>query len=184
MKAHVETTRLHARWQAESSDQDSTGPQHYQTQNYSSNDAQDATLLDFPPNTTHEMCCNLPYLVAIAAIATNLCRKKTQLNVSLHQPVATHVFFMFHQFFYCNIMRRCNQHLRARSCWLQIIILRRICCCHRCNCIVRNTLQFVKSCVAKYCIATLQFWLLQGGAPLLPRKCFGCNMWFPLLPRS
>ena len=35
------------------------------------------TLLDFPPNTTHEMCCNMPYLVAIAAIATNLFRKKT-----------------------------------------------------------------------------------------------------------
>ena len=34
------------------------------------------SLLDFPPNTTHEMCCNMPYLVAIAAIATNLFHKK------------------------------------------------------------------------------------------------------------
>ena len=143
-----------------------------------------STTTRFPPNTTHEMCCNMPYLVAIAAIATNLFRKKTQLYVSLHQPIATHVFFMLHQFFYYNTMRRCNQHLRARSCWLQIIILHRICCCYRCNCIVRNALQFVKSCVAKYCIATLQLWLLQGEAPLLPRKCFGCYMWFPLLPRS
>ena len=98
------------------------------------------SLLDFPPNTMHEMCCNMPYLVAIATIATNLCRKKTQLNVSLHQPVATHVFFMLHQFFYYNTMRHCNQHLQARSCWLQIIILRRICCYHRCNCIVPNAL--------------------------------------------
>ena len=71
-------------------------------------------------------------------------------------------FFMLHQFFYYNTMRRWNQHLRARSCWLQIIILHRICYCYRCNCIVRNTLQFVKSCIAKYCIATLQLWLLQG----------------------
>ena len=43
MKAHAETTRPHARWLAKSSDQDSNGPQHYQTQNYSSNDAQDAS---------------------------------------------------------------------------------------------------------------------------------------------
>ena len=32
----------HAHWSAKSSDQDSIGPQHYQTQNYSSNEAQDA----------------------------------------------------------------------------------------------------------------------------------------------
>ena len=44
----------------------------------------EVALLDFPTNTTHEMCCNMPYLVAIAAIATNLFRKKTQLYVSLH----------------------------------------------------------------------------------------------------
>ena len=43
MKAHVETMQLRARWSAKSLDQDSTGPQHYQTQNYSSNDAQDAS---------------------------------------------------------------------------------------------------------------------------------------------
>ena len=41
-------------------------------------------LLDFPFNTMHEMCCNMPYLVAIAAIATNFFRKKTHLYVSLH----------------------------------------------------------------------------------------------------
>ena len=128
-----------------------------------------STTTIFPPNTTHEMCCNMPYLVAIAAIATNLFRKKTQLYVSLHQPVATHVFFLLHQFFYYNTMRRCNQHLRARSCWLQIIILRRICCCERCNCIVPNALQFLKCCVAKYCIASFQLWLLQGSTFIATR---------------
>jgi hypothetical protein len=30
------------------------------------------TLLDFPPNATHKMCCNMPYLVAIDTIATKL----------------------------------------------------------------------------------------------------------------
>jgi hypothetical protein len=28
------------------------------------------SLLDFPPNATHKMCCNMPYLVAIDTIAT------------------------------------------------------------------------------------------------------------------
>ena len=42
------------------------------------------TLLDFPPNTTHEMCCIMPYLVAIAAIATNFFHKKAHLYVALH----------------------------------------------------------------------------------------------------
>jgi hypothetical protein len=32
------------------------------------------TLLDFPPNATHKMCCNMPYLVAIDIIATKLFR--------------------------------------------------------------------------------------------------------------
>ena len=104
----------------------------------------------------------MPYLVAIASIATNFFCNKPQLNVSLHQPLATHVFLSLPQFFYYNTMRRCYQHLRARSCWLQITILRHICCCERCNCIVPNALQFLKCCVAKYCIASLQLWFLQG----------------------
>jgi hypothetical protein len=32
------------------------------------------TLLDFPPNATHKMCCNMPYFVATDIIATKLFR--------------------------------------------------------------------------------------------------------------
>ena len=45
-EAHEGTCGNHAvsrTLSAKSSDQDSTGPQHYQMQNYSSNDAQDAS---------------------------------------------------------------------------------------------------------------------------------------------
>jgi len=56
MKAHAETTQPHARWSAKSLDQDSTGPQHYQTQNYSSNDVQGASTL---PNKSHWPAHNL-----------------------------------------------------------------------------------------------------------------------------
>jgi hypothetical protein len=31
-----------------------------------------SAVLDFPPNATHKMCCNMPYLVAIDTIATKL----------------------------------------------------------------------------------------------------------------
>ena len=43
-----------------------------------------STLLDFHPNATHKMCCNMPYLVAIAAIATIFPYKKARLYVALH----------------------------------------------------------------------------------------------------
>ena len=40
----------------------------------------------------------------------------------------------------------------------------------------------LRRCKSLYCYTLVVVAI--GEAPLLPRKCFGCYMWFPLLPRS
>jgi hypothetical protein len=84
------------------------------------------TLLDFPLNATHKMCCNMPYLVAIDTIATKLFRRpwdaKGRVTLGycdvVHQVVAK-VFLL---------QRNATLQLGflLRLFWLQSVLLRRI----------------------------------------------------------
>jgi hypothetical protein len=83
-------------------------------------------LLDFPPNATHKICCNMPYLVAIDTIATKLFRgpwdAKGRVALGycdvVHQVVAN-VFLL---------QRNATLQLGflPRLFWLQSVLLRRI----------------------------------------------------------
>ena len=46
----------------------------------------------------------------------------------------------------------------------------------------RVAIRKILRCKVLYCYTLVVVAI--GEAPLLPRKCFGCYMWFPLLPRS
>jgi hypothetical protein len=81
-------------------------------------------LLDFPPNATHKMCCDMPYLVAIDTIATKLFRgpwdAKGRIALGycdvVHQEVAK-VFLLQHN---------ATLQLGFLPClfWLQSVLLR------------------------------------------------------------
>jgi hypothetical protein len=101
-------------------------------------------LLDFPPNATHKMCCNMPYLVAIDTIATKLSRGPWDAKGRIALG-------------YCDVVHRvvAKVFLLQRNTTLQLgffttLVLVAKCiiathpgCCQRCNCNVSVSLQII-----------------------------------------
>jgi hypothetical protein len=101
-------------------------------------------LLDFPPNATHKMCCNMPYLVAIDTIATKLFRGPWDAKgrVALGYCVVVHLVVA-------------KVFLLQRNATLQLgffttlvlvakcTIATHLWCCQRCNCNVSVSLQVI-----------------------------------------
>jgi hypothetical protein len=65
-------------------------------------------LLDFPPNATHKMCCNMPYLVGIDIIATKLFRGSWNAKGRVALGYCDVVHQVVAKVFCCNITRRRN----------------------------------------------------------------------------
>jgi hypothetical protein len=98
----------------------------------------------FPPNATHKMCCNMPYLVAIDTIATKLLRGPSDAKARVALG-------------YCNVVHQvvAKVLLLQRNATLQLgffttLVLVAKCtiathlgCCQRCNCNVSVSLQII-----------------------------------------
>jgi hypothetical protein len=102
------------------------------------------TLLDFPPNATHKMCCNMPHLVAIDTIATKLFRGPWDAKGRVALG-------------YCDVVHHvvAKVFLLQRNATLQLgfftmlvlvakcTIVTHLGCCQRCNCNVSVSLQII-----------------------------------------
>jgi hypothetical protein len=98
----------------------------------------------FPPNATHKMCCNMPYLVAIDTIATKLFRGPWDAKGRVALK-------------YCDVVHQvvAKVFLLQRNATLQLgffttlvlvakcIIATHLGCCQRCNCNVFVSLQII-----------------------------------------
>jgi hypothetical protein len=109
-------------------------------------------ILDFSPNGTHKMCCNMPYLVAIDTIATKLFRGlwDAKGRVALG---------------YCDVVHQvlANVFLSQRNATVQLvffttlvlvakcIIATHLGCCQRCNCNVSVSLQIIVLLRTEFC---------------------------------
>jgi hypothetical protein len=101
-------------------------------------------LLDFPPNATHKMCCDMPYLVAIDTIATKLFRgpwdAKGRIALGycdvVHQEVAK-VFLLQHnatlQLGFYLVCSGCKVYYCDASGVLLKVQLQRFCFVANCN---------------------------------------------------
>ena len=126
----------------------------------------------------------MPYLVTIAAIATNLFRKKnTAISLAALACSDACLFYVALVF-----LLQHNYPLQLASMGSLVLVANYNIATHlllpevQLHRTQRVAIRKILRCKVLYCYTLVVVAI--GEAPLLPQKCFGCYMWFPLLPRS